>query len=107
MLIFVIIHKQQLQGIVTMSETDYNKSSWKAEDIGRLKQLISEGCQVKQEVEDLNEGLKETVKAIAEELDVKPSQLNKAIRIAHKASMAEERAAMDEIEDILEAAGRL
>ena len=107
MLISVIITQTTIQGITVMAEEDYNKSNWRAEDIARLKQLISEGCQVKQEVEDLNAGLSETVKAIAEELDVKPAQLNKAIRIAHKASMGEERAALDEVEDILEAAGRL
>lgn len=87
--------------------SEHNKSNWRAEDIARLKQLINEGCQIKQEVEDLNAGLKETVNAIAEELDVKPAQLNKAIRVAYKASMQDERDALDEVEDILEAAGRL
>ena len=52
-------------------------------------------------------GLSETVKAIAEEMEVKPTQLNKALRIAFKASISEEREAFDEIEDILAAAGRV
>jgi len=87
-------------------ERQYNRKNFKQEDIARLKQLISEGCQVKQEVDDLNAGLRETIKAIAEELEIKPSQLNKAIRIAHKNNMEEEQEAMAEIEDILNAAGR-
>ena len=56
-------------------------------DKTRLKHLVSEGVRVKQEVDSLNEGLKETVKAISEELDLKPSLLNKAIRIAYKGDL--------------------
>ena len=39
---------------------------------------------VMHEVETLNGGLNDTVKAIAEELEIKPGILKKAIRIAHK-----------------------
>ena len=85
---------------------EYNANPWTQEDINRIKQLISEGCQVKQEVEDLTVGLRETVKAIADEMDLKPAQLNRAISIAHKASLDEERDKFTEIEDILAAAGR-
>ena len=88
-------------------EQQYNKAQFKAEDIARLKQLMNEGSQVLQEVDDLRVGLSETVKAIAEEMDLKPAQLNKALRIAFKASISEERAKFDEIEDILAAAGRV
>jgi t-SNARE complex subunit (syntaxin) len=84
-----------------------NKASWRAEDISRLRKLMDEGCQVMQEIEDLKAGLSETVKAIAEELDVKAAHLNKAIKVAHKATLQEERDKLVEIEDILEAAGRL
>ena len=87
-------------------ESQYNRKGFTGEDIIRLKQLISEGCQVNQEIDDLKEGLRDTIKAIAEEIEVKPSQLAKAIRIAHKESMQDERDALDEIEDILDAAGK-
>ena len=66
-------------------------------DKTRLKHLVSEGVRVKEEVDSLNEGLKETVKAISEELDLKPSLLNKAIRIAYKGDL---RVNTDELEDI-------
>ena len=36
------------------------------------------------EVEDLSAGLKDTVKAVAEELEIKSLLINKAIKIAHK-----------------------
>ena len=54
------------------------------EEKAKLERLINEGSNVLRELEDLNEGLKETVKAVAEELQIKPSWINKAIRIAHK-----------------------
>ena len=90
-----------------MSETEHNSKSWRQEDITRIKQLILEGGQTLQEIEDLNEGLNDTIKAIAEEIEVKPAQLKKAIKYAHKNSMIEEREKLDEIEDILGAAGRI
>jgi len=76
------------------------------EEKARLKKLIDEGMQVTYEVETLKEGLRETVKAIAEEMDLKPGVLNKAIRIAHKASFQEEFDKFDELETILETVGR-
>lgn len=75
------------------------------EEQARLKQLIQEGCQVKTEVETLNEGLRETVKAIAEELDVKPAILNKAINTAHKANFQDQYDDFDALEVILDITG--
>ena len=72
----------------------------------RLKKLIDEGMQVSYEIDTLKEGLRDTVKAIAEEMDLKPAVLNKAIRIAHKASFQDEYDKFDELETILETVGR-
>lgn len=52
------------------------------EEKAKLERLVREGVTVMQEVEDLQAGLKDTVKAVAEELDIKPSLINKAIKIA-------------------------
>ena len=41
----------------------------------KLTQIINEGMTVMQEVEDLTAGLNETVKAIAEEFEIKPGLL--------------------------------
>ena len=76
------------------------------QDVARLKQLVNDGCTVLQEVEDLNTGLNETVKAIAEELEIKPGQLKKVIKIAYKASLLEEKEKFDEVEDLLDIIGR-
>jgi|TARA_B100000282_G_C31717781_1_gene484391 pyridoxine 5'-phosphate synthase PdxJ len=72
----------------------------------RLKKLIDEGMQVSYEIDTLKEGLRDTVKAIAEEMDLKPGVLNKAIRVAHKASFQDEFDKFDELETILETVGR-
>jgi len=76
------------------------------EEIARLKKLLQEGDQVLFEVEALNEGLRDTVKAIAEEMELKPSILMKAIKIAHKAKFTDERDNFDELETILEVVGK-
>lgn len=73
----------------------------------KIKKLFSEGIQVMGEVNALNEGLSETVKAIAEELDMKPGVLKKALRIAYKNKFADEQDALTEVEEVLQVAGHL
>jgi len=75
-------------------------------DVNKLKNLVREGIQVTEEVSTLKEGLRDTVKAVAEEIGVKPAVLNKAIRIAHKAELEKEREDFDELESILQVTGR-
>ena len=76
------------------------------EEKARLKRLIEEGMQVTYEIETLKDGLRDTVKAIAEEMDLKPATLTKAIKVAHQASLGDERDKFDELETILEAVGK-
>jgi Mn-dependent DtxR family transcriptional regulator len=71
------------------------------EEKSKLERLITEGSTVLREIEDLQEGLKETVKAVAEELNIKPSIINKAIKIAHKDNWRVHEEEWDEIENIL------
>ncbi len=59
------------------------------------------------EIEDLSEGLKETVKAVAEELNVKPSVINRAIKIAHKGDWSAHNEDWAEIEAILDITKRI
>ena len=77
-----------------------------ASDKDRLINIITEGVKVNQEIDDLKEGLRETVKAIAEELEIKPSLWNKAIRIAQKGDWNLKQDEMDDLEAILTATGR-
>ena len=81
-------------------------TTFTSDDVNKLKQLVNEGIQVKGEMEALREGLKDTVTAIAEELDIKPAVLNKAISIAYKAEFSSAKDDFDELETILETVGR-
>ena len=72
----------------------------------KLTQLINEGISVMQEIEDLNAGLSDTIKAIAEELEIKPSILKKAVRVALKSKLGETNKDHEELNTILETVGR-
>jgi transposase-like protein len=85
--------------------TDYNRT-FNGEAKIKLTQLINEGMQIMNEVETLNEGLSDTIKAVAEELEIKPATLKKAIRIAHKAKLGETNRDHDELNTILETVGK-
>lgn len=77
-----------------------------SEQKAKLNQLFNEGMKVMSEVEDLNAGLNDTVKAIAEEMEIKPGILKKAIKVAHKARLGEENKAHDELNTILTTVGK-
>ena len=75
-------------------------------DVTTLKQIVGEGITVTREIEDLREGLKETVDSVAKEMGIKPSVLSKAIRIAYKAELQKTKDSFEELEDILTVVGR-
>lgn len=77
-----------------------------AEQKAKLTQIINEGMQVMHEIETLNGGLSDTIKAVAEELDIKPNILKKAIRIAHKAEFGKEQQDHELLETILTTVGK-
>lgn len=80
--------------------------TFNAEAKVKLTQLINEGISVLVEVETLNEGLNDTIKAIAEELEIKPSILKKAIKVAHKQRLNETNEENEELNTILETVGK-
>ena len=77
-----------------------------ADQKAKLTQLINEGMQVMHEVETLNGGLTDTVKAIAEELEIKPAVLKRAIKIAHKAEFGKAQQDHELLETILTTVGK-
>ena len=85
--------------------SDYNRS-FNGEAKIKLTQLVNEGMTVLQEIEDLNAGLNDTIKAVAEELEIKPATLKKALKIAHKAKLGETNRDHDELNTILETVGK-
>lgn len=76
-------------------------------DREKLKKVIDEGIKIMQETKDLRESLRDTVKAIAEDLGVEPKHINKAIRVAFKSSINSEKEDIDNIETILQITGNL
>jgi hypothetical protein len=77
-----------------------------AEEKAKLERLVNEGVTVLQEIEDLSGGLKETVKAVAEELDMKPSLINKAIKIAQKGDWERVSDEFDDLETLVVTVGK-
>ena len=73
----------------------------------KLIQIIRDGSQVMGEIDDLRSGLRDTVKHLAEELELKPAIINKAITIAHKDSYKNVTEDMDLLDSILNAAGKI
>lgn len=80
--------------------------SFSDSEITKLKQIINEGIQVTAELETLKGGLSDTVKAVAEELDMKPATINKAIRIAYKQEFTKVAEGFNELEEVLAAVGK-
>jgi len=76
-----------------------------APEQAKIKQIVAEGVTVLQEIQDLTEGLNETIKAVAEELDVKPSVIKKAIRIAQKDTWDQVFREFDDLETIVDISG--
>ena len=72
----------------------------------KLEMLFKEGISVMSEVEVLNEGLADTIKAIAEEFEIKPAVLKKAVRVAYKENFQQASDDYDLLETILETVGR-
>ena len=83
----------------------YQAKHYNADDVRRLQELVKEGCIVKQEVKDLNDGLNDTIKAIAEEMEIPVASLKKVITIAFKSNRTDEADKWAEVEDILDTLG--
>jgi uncharacterized membrane protein YgcG len=80
--------------------------SFNGEQKIKLIQIINEGMQVMHEIDTLQGGLTDTIKAIAEELEIKPAVLKKAIRVAHKAEFGKTKQDQELLETILETVGK-
>ena len=79
--------------------------SFGAPEQAKIKQIVSEGVTVMQEIQDLTEGLNDTIKAVAEELEVKPAIIRKAIKIALKDQWDQVFREFDDLETIVDISG--
>jgi transposase-like protein len=83
-----------------------NSRTFSGAEQAKLTQVINEGMQVMHEIETLTGGLNDTVKAIAEEMDIKPNILKKAIKLAHKAEFGRGQQDHELLETILTSVGK-
>ena len=83
-----------------------NSRNFNADQTKKLNQVINEGMQVMHEIETLTGGLNDTIKAVAEEMEIKPGILKKAIRIAHKAEFGRNQDDHELLEQILVQTGK-
>jgi hypothetical protein len=89
-----------------MSDNFDQSVTFSADQKAKLTQLINEGMQVLHEIDTLQGGLSDTIKAVAEELNVKSGVLKKAIKVAHKAEFGKTQKEQELLENILTTVGR-
>ena len=81
--------------------------TFSTEERTKLKQLITEAISVTTEIETLNGGLNDTIAAVAEEMQLKPNLLKKAVKMAQKRDFDKARDELDIIESILQSTDNL
>jgi len=80
-------------------------------DKAKITNLINSGIDVMREIATLKEGLKDTVTAVADELDLEKKTINRAISMAYKKSIKNQNVVddaqeeLDIVEQLLVAAG--
>jgi hypothetical protein len=72
----------------------------------KLQQIFNEGISVLNEIETLNGGLNDTLKAVAEEMEIKPAVLKKALKTAYKSTLAQTNDDHELLNTVLETVGR-
>ena len=75
-------------------------------EVTRLKEIIDDGIQTLSEIETLKAGISDTIKAVAEELQIPAKLLKKVINSAHKGNYAELESELSDVETLLQAAGK-
>ncbi len=78
-----------------------------ADQVKKLKQIIAEGVSIMTEIDDLNAGLTDTIKTVAEEMGIKAAVLKKAIKVSSKATYQNVDEDHQLLTDILESTGRI
>lgn len=72
----------------------------------KLTQIVNEGMTTLHEIDTLQGGLSDTIKAVAEELEIKPSILKKAIKLAYKSGLTQTNKDHEDLNTILECVGK-
>ncbi|AUS03044.1 coil containing protein [Vibrio phage 2.275.O._10N.286.54.E11] len=79
--------------------------SFKPEEVSKLKTIL-DTCRVSlQHIKDIQEQMKDDIREVAEELDIKPSEINQAAKALFKEDIAAKREKHEAVEELLEIAG--
>jgi len=102
----MLLTTDQCLCIIITQGDQMDTKTFNGEQKAKLTQIINEGMQVMHEIETLTGGLNDTIKAVAEELEIKPSILKKAIKVAHKAEFGKTQQEQELLETILTTVGK-
>lgn len=72
----------------------------------KLDYIMKQGAIELDKIKQIREALNEDIKAFAEEIDVKPKHVRKAVRLAHNANFQDHQEDYDVVQTLLEATGR-
>lgn len=92
---------------MTLQKPPLVNQVFSAEQIKKLTAVITDGINVLEEVDSLKEGLKDTLNAVAEEMEIRVAVLNKAVKAARRNNYSDLENEVAEIENILKATNRL
>lgn len=79
--------------------------NFKQHEIEKLQSVLASMQVSLQHIDDIREQMKELVKEAADELELKPSEINKAARCLYKQDIADKRAQLEALEELLQIAG--
>ena len=75
--------------------------SLSSEDNAKLRRTIEEGVKIKQQIKDLNEGISDTIKVVAEDLGLSAKVIKDAITAQFKSSIEEMKEHVNDVEHLL------
>lgn len=94
-----------------MTNNANNNANYSPADKAKIQNLINSGIDAMRDIATLREGLKDTVAAVSDELDIEKKTLNRAIRAAYRKSINNQNVIedaqeeLDAVELLLAAAG--
>ena len=77
-----------------------------ADDKIKVRDLITKGLLIQEEIANLRGGLNDTIKQVAKEINCEASVLKQALRVAKKGNLAEVQENVEDLEEVLRIAGR-
>lgn len=75
------------------------------DDQTKIREVINQSVKTMNEVDALREGMRDTIKSVADQLGIKPKALNGAIRAAYKQNLQDKKDEVSDVEELLNIAG--